>query len=519
MLTRGFIDALSRRTLLACAAVGLLAIGLRLALVPLWGMPQPAVEDEFSYLLQGETFAAGRMTNPPHPMWRFFETIHVNMQPTYAGKYPPGQAIFLAIGIRLFGHPWYGVLLSVGLMCGCICWMVQGWLPPRYGLMVGVIAALEFAGSGYWVNSYWGGAVAAVGGALVLGALPRILRRPSAGMLAVAAVGIVIMLNTRPYEGLVLILGCFIALVWRSGRRFRTLLHPRLGGGALLVLAAGAGTMAMYNHRVTGDAFELPYMVNQRRYALAPPLWVESLPVAKAHSYRDWAMRDLWEWDLGLYRRARERPLRMVYALSAASYGAFLDGPMLFMAGFAGIGFVVAVRKKRLRPAAAVAAGFVAGVLLEKFILPHYLAPATALVFLFTAIGLRGLWTSTFRGTHAGPVAVTFVLGICALLFASQNLHPTDPAASNPLRPRLDAMRQLERTDGKHVVLVRYGPTHDFHAEYVYNGPNIDQQHIVWAVDRGPQADSVLQRYYPDRSFWLLQPDGPHPTLTSYRPN
>jgi hypothetical protein len=81
----------------------------------------------------------------------------------------------MALGQVIFGHPWFGVWLSAGLLAAALCWALQGWLPPGWALL-GAFIGLNLCIFTYWMNSYWGGAVTAIGGALVTGAWIRITR-------------------------------------------------------------------------------------------------------------------------------------------------------------------------------------------------------------------------------------------------------------------------------------------------------------------------------------------------------
>ena len=488
---------------LLCLGVGLLALVVRAVLLPILPVPLPAIHDEFSYLLGSETFCLGRVTNPPHPMWVHFETFHENLQPTYASKYPPAQALFLALGSKLFGHPWYGVWLSMGLMCAALCWCLQGWLPPRYALLGGLMAIAQWGVSGYWINSYWGGAVAGAAGALVVGAVPRLARRPTVSVAALAALGVIGLANSRPYEGAVMVLASFVALlVWR--RRFA----PRIVLVAAAILLVGFLAIGYYNYRVTGDPLEMPYAVNQKMYSAGSLFWI--LPPHAPPIYRHEIIRKFFvEWDKVPYDRARAFPPWVALIFFAGALPFYLNPLSTVAASTA----VFLRRSRKVRMAMVITAVSITGLLFERFPLAHYFAPATGLVLLLVLFGVQYLRVRLGRAAM-----VTFAV----LFFALAGLQAVRSAHTSPhgafARQRSNTVRRLESTGGRHLIVVRYAPDHDVHEEWVYNHADIDSSAVIWARDMGEARNRELLNYYHDRQIWLLEPDKPAAALAPYSP-
>ena len=217
-----------RRPAVVFLLIGLLAFVASALVTVFTGIPQPRVHDEFSYLLAADTFAHGRLTNPPHPLWKHFETFHVIQQPTYASKYPPAQGLALALGQVFFGHPIVGVWLSVGLACAAICWMLAGWCPLRWAWMGGLVAVvrLVFSGPAFFGKpgkhcllepELLGRSRRGSGGRLGFWRAAPNLKKQRVRDALWLALGLAILANSRPFEGLVVSIPVMVVLGYLDG--------------------------------------------------------------------------------------------------------------------------------------------------------------------------------------------------------------------------------------------------------------------------------------------------------------
>ena len=477
----------------------------------LLGVPLPHYHDEFSYLLAADTFAHGRLTNPPHPMWVHFETFHVIWQPTYMSMYPPGQGLILALG-EVLGNPWIGQLLASALMCAAICWMLQGWIPPRWALLGGVLVVARLGLLSYFTNGYWSACLPAVGGALILGSLPRIQHGAKKLHAVVMAIGLFILANTRPYEGFLLALGVAIALfAWMFGRHrppVRIFL-TRIMLPLLLTLVPLAAWTGYYYYRVTGSPFRMTYDVNRATYAMGRYfIWQKPWPQktyhhAKMQAQYERELREATEYQTlsGFLRRGRGK----LYYF----WQVYLVPPLPFVL----IALPCAARDRRLRVPWMIFAIFVLGLAVEVWFLPHYFAPAAALLYLFLMQCMRHLPWFEWKQR---PVGLAFVRAVSvvyvgtALLrigLAVAHVHPEKEWQHGDME-RAAIVRELDALPGENVVLVRYAPDFDLDREWVFNGADIDGSKIVWARDMGAEKNQELLDYYRGRKFWIIQADG-----------
>jgi hypothetical protein len=380
------------------------------------------------------------------------------------------------------------------------------------------------------MNSYWGGAAAATGGALVLGALPRIMHRPRLGYTLLMGAGAAVLAMSRPYEGgaMCLAVGA-ILLAWMFGNKRPPLVFS-LAGFLLpitLMLALTAVGVGYYFYRVTGSPFHLPEIAQREPYAMTPIFLWES---ARAEPvYRHKALHDFYAvWEMKevlpeihtvaglIWNAIKKLILTWMFFLGPA-----LTAPLLFLPQ-------IMKRDRRTRLLIVIGAVSLIALELDAWFYAHYAAPIAGLLFAVVVQGLRHLrvWR---RRTREGLLLSRAMPAICVAMIAVRLAAQPLGFLSPPVWPmtwyhtpdgnvaRARVLATLSAMEGGQLAIVRYGPDHNAPMnEWVYNRADIDGSKVVWARDMSPAENRELLQYFHGRRVWLVEADEKPPRLSPY---
>lgn len=518
-----FFEKLAARKTFAAVIAFLTPIAIRVILLPIFPVRPAGVHDEFSNLLAADTFVHGRLANPPHPMWFFFDTFHILQHPTYASMYPPGQGAVLAIG-QILGNPWIGVLLSMGAMFAALVWMLQAWLPPKWALLGATLAFLQFGLFSYWMNGYWGGGVPAIGGALVMGAFPRIMRKHRPLDALLLGIGIAILSNSRPFEGIMLCVPVAIALIyWLFSKRspgwritFPKVIAPLAGVLLLTILFIG-----FYNYRVTQNPFQFPHTLDdQRNVSVSSFVWGHQNPPMQYANHQFDGFYN--HWTRNQYNRSWA-DFQRISILKFSRFQVFFLGTALLVPLLA-LPWIFFDRRMRFLLWQFL---FCLGVMFSVvWFNPHYAAPAFATFLCLFMQMFRHMrrWKIDARPVGVGlsrAIVLILILAVPPLIYHAAQDHRMMYGLvwGHANWPRADVAAQLESTAGQHLVIVRYSyDHHNVNYEWVYNAADIDHSKIVWAREVPGVDIQPLLNYFHGRKIWLVEADKFPPQVTPYQP-
>jgi len=397
--------------------------------------------------------------------------------------------------------------------------MFQGWLPPQWALLGSLLVLFRVGIFTFWMNSYWGGAVAATGGALVVGALPRIrrLQRPLDALLL--GIGAAILANSRPLEGFILCIPVMVVLIrWLCSEQSPAwrVTFPRFVLPFSAVMLLCGVFIGYYNWRGTGNALLFPYELNERMYVTTPTLfWMKERPPIhylnpQFENFYNVVARDWW-----LHGRVHN-------VGSAVSHLSWLGATTVFFYFWPQLCVPLLLLKRilldrRVRFLIVQTGVCFLGLLLVPWVEFRYVAPLTATLFVLFVQGVRHLrhWEPGGR-----PVGVAFSRAVFLLTVLLAPFHPLDKPLQRQPSERIEFRAQFESqlnaSPGEHLVIVRYLPEHDSGREWVYNAADIDHAKVVWAREIPGIDIQPLLDYFPAHRVWLVQPDATPPSMTPY---
>ncbi|NNE07770.1 MAG: hypothetical protein HKN20_04325 [Gemmatimonadetes bacterium] len=467
---------------------------------------QAVVQDEFAYLFQANTFAAGRLAFPTPPDPVRFDAFHVLTTPTYAGKYPPGHALLLAPAARA-GRPWIGVhmitaagLVGLGLLARPLLGPIGA--PLLVFLFAFSPAMIQVATTYLSQTTYLTAAV------LFLLALRRWIRTRGTG--AGAAMGLLFgwAVITRPYNAVLLATAVLIAFLIARPAPFRTLFTR-----ALLAPLAGAFVCAafllVYNHAVTGSPLTMPWSLYSAQSMPGDGLGFAGGPVADPTQELGVAKR---KWLAEFFY-----PNRSLYTLPHAwknlwrntiPLAMFEAGvPLLLLFVPAAFAF-----KRARRWAFALAVLPVLGhafYFFYWFPWPRYYHETFPALLAIPVLGAAAIARRARDDRRpAALIALAgIVIALCLTTVQNAQSHGNFRAGIARYHSRFYDL-VARRVEPPALVFVRYGARHNTELDLINNEPDLDAADIVY-VHHEPGANRAFhEAHMPDRAPYFFNEDG-----------
>ena len=425
----------------------------------------------------------------------------------------------------------------MGLLCAVLYWALLAWLPCVWAFMAATLFGIEVGVLSYWMNSYWGGSVPAIGGALALGALTRLRREPRVSNSLLMAIGLMIVLNSRPLEGVLLsVIAGAALLCWSfvTKELRRASLLCRVLPGVALAFSAGLTFMGYYNQHVTGAVSKFPYLLYRQRYAM-PQGFVWQKPL-KVSTPLPADIKALYQFQLETHERGRSpRGLARLTAKKIRRMWVFYVGvpltvalvclPFIWQGANMMLALIVLL----------VIVGFDNLTFFDYF--PHYSSPVTVLIVLVIAQCLRRMRMSGRAGLFLSrSLPIVCALGLVVPMFgrflepwmSTQVIRLWQHEFVSPA-PRAKFLKWLDKQAGQQLVLVRYvsselsDKTPVFKTEklrrengWVYNRADLSASKIIWARELDPESNRQLLECFPGRKVWLAEPEQNPPRLRLY---
>ena len=467
--------------------------------------PIPSVHDEFAYVLTGDTFASGRLTNATHPFADHFASWHVIQMPSYQAKYPPAQGAALAFGQRCFGHQLVGVWLSLSLAIVAAVWAMFQWLPCRWAAYASLLIVFNPHVHLRWGQSYWGGAIALGGGALLVGALGRLRTHRDLTTGVTAGVGLAILAASRPFEGLLMAIPICLYAGWVVVSRWdRSALTVGLTG--IVAVLAGGLSLAQYNSAVTGQWTKFPYRVwsEQQGAALDRAITPSVIPLMHVSTdspkmsppskfgSADWRVAEVARMMSERGADAFNFNRNKLYQLNEFYLQTILRLPLLALP-------CIVWNRWRMVLVAAIVIVLAGSCTHLSAGHPHYIAGIAVALILIVTLGLRRMEAMRVQYQRVGAGLSTLILVgwlmMSTLTFAADVIERPREPRLKWAQARAAIAAHCGNGEAQHVLFVKYLPEHSIHQEWVYNGANIDRQSVIWANDLGETRNRELIRY------------------------